>query len=76
MKPMKDLPLYDIVMKDSDESGMYRISLVTNPAIQENFIYFVLEFLIQRGIKLFEVFLKENDLSMLFHSSKLTNKTL
>ena len=37
---MKDLPLYDIVMKDSDESGMYRISLVTNPAIQENFIYF------------------------------------
>ena len=34
------LPVYDIVMKDNEESGMYRISLVTNPAIQENFIYF------------------------------------
>ena len=34
------LPIYDIVMKDNEESGMYRISLVTNPAIQENFIYF------------------------------------
>ncbi len=41
MKPInKDLPLYDIVMSDDVESGMYRISLVGNPAIQENFIYF------------------------------------
>jgi hypothetical protein len=40
MKPMKDIPVYDIVMKDGEDSGMYRISLVTNPAIQENFIYF------------------------------------
>lgn len=41
MKPInKELPLYDIVMKDNGEAGMYRISLVTNPAIQENFIYF------------------------------------
>ena len=38
MKPMKDIPVYDIVMKDGEDSGMYRISLVTNPAIQENFI--------------------------------------
>jgi len=41
MKPInQELPLYDIVMKDNGEAGMYRISLVTNPAIQENFIYF------------------------------------
>lgn len=41
MKPInKDLPLYDIVMNDDVESGMYRISLVGSPAIQENFIYF------------------------------------
>jgi len=37
---MKDIPVYDIVMKNGEDSGMYRISLVTNPAIQENFIYF------------------------------------
>jgi hypothetical protein len=43
MKPMKDIPVYDIVMKDGEDSGMYRISLVTNPAIQENFIYFAEE---------------------------------
>lgn len=41
MRPINEtLPLYDIVMNDDASSGMYRISLVANPAIQENFIYF------------------------------------
>jgi hypothetical protein len=35
----KDLPLYDITLEDF-EQGMYKISLVDKPAIEENFIYF------------------------------------
>lgn len=35
----KDLPLYDITLEDF-EQGMYKISLVNKPAIEENFIYF------------------------------------
>lgn len=35
----KDLPLFDITLKDI-EQGMYKISLVDKPAIEENFIYF------------------------------------
>jgi len=35
----KDLPLYDITLEDF-EKGMYKISLVDKPAIEENFIYF------------------------------------
>jgi hypothetical protein len=35
----KDLPLYDITLDDF-EQGMYKISLVDKPAIEENFIYF------------------------------------
>ena len=35
----KDLPLYDITLEDF-ELGMYKISLVDKPAIEENFIYF------------------------------------
>jgi len=34
----KDLPLFDITLKDI-EQGMYKISLVDKPAIEENFIY-------------------------------------
>lgn len=39
----KKLPLYNIVLNNDDDGGMYRISLVTNPAIEENFIYFAEE---------------------------------
>jgi hypothetical protein len=35
----KDIPLYDITLEDF-EQGMYKISLVDKPAIEENFIYF------------------------------------
>ena len=35
----KDLPLYDITLEDFAQ-GMYKISLVDKPAIEENFIYF------------------------------------
>lgn len=35
----KKLPLYDITLEDF-EQGMYKISLVDKPAIEENFIYF------------------------------------
>lgn len=36
-----DLPLYDIDLGDlSSENGMFRISLVARPAIEENFIHF------------------------------------
>lgn len=35
----KNLPLYDITLEDF-EQGMYKISLVDKPAIEENFIYF------------------------------------
>jgi chemotaxis protein histidine kinase CheA len=35
----KDLPLYDITLEDFKQ-GMYKISLVDKPAIEENFIYF------------------------------------
>ena len=35
----KDLPLFDITLTDI-EQGMYKISLVDKPAIEENFIYF------------------------------------
>lgn len=35
----KDLPLYDIALEDLAQ-GMYKISLVDKPAIEENFIYF------------------------------------
>ena len=35
----KDLPLYDITLEDFAQ-GMYKISLVNKPAIEENFIYF------------------------------------
>ncbi len=35
----KDIPLYDITLEDF-EQGMYKISLVNKPAIEENFIYF------------------------------------
>ena len=36
---MDKLPLFDITLKDI-EQGMYKISLVDKPAIEENFIYF------------------------------------
>jgi hypothetical protein len=36
---MDNLPLFDITLKDI-EQGMYKISLVDKPAIEENFIYF------------------------------------
>ena len=35
----RDFPLYDITLEDF-EQGMYKISLVDKPAIEENFIYF------------------------------------
>ena len=35
----RELPLYDITLEDF-EQGMYKISLVDKPAIEENFIYF------------------------------------
>jgi hypothetical protein len=35
----KDIPLYDITLEDFAQ-GMYKISLVDKPAIEENFIYF------------------------------------
>ena len=35
----RELPLYDITLEDF-EQGMYKISLVDQPAIEENFIYF------------------------------------
>ena len=36
---MDNLPLFDITLEDF-EQGMYKISLVDKPAIEENFIYF------------------------------------
>ena len=36
---MDNLPLFDITLEDFAQ-GMYKISLVGNPAIEENFIYF------------------------------------
>ena len=36
---MDNLPLFDITLQDF-EQGMYKISLVDKPAIEENFIYF------------------------------------
>lgn len=35
----KNLPIYQAVI-DNENSGMYTISLVTNPAVESNFIYF------------------------------------
>lgn len=35
----KNLPIYQAVI-DDENSGMYTISLVTNPAVESNFIYF------------------------------------
>ena len=36
---MEDLPLFNISLDDFVE-GMYKISLVDKPAIEENFLYF------------------------------------
>jgi len=35
---MSNIPLYKVVLGDSEESGMFRISLVNRPAIEEGFI--------------------------------------
>ena len=35
-----DYPLYDIVLGDGEDNGMFRVSIVNSPAIQEGFVYF------------------------------------
>ena len=35
----KNIPTYKAILED-EESGMYTISLVTNPAVESNFLYF------------------------------------
>lgn len=35
----KNIPIYKAVLED-EETGMYTISLVTNPAVESNFLYF------------------------------------
>lgn len=40
MKLFNNLPIYELTVNDDPETGVFRISIVDDPAIQENFICF------------------------------------